>query len=169
MNSLLNKALVLCASIMLTACSMLKENETTPAGSHKPVIVENAQESIKNNSEQPTKIMEQQPKDQNTLQSVNLGSTSTNNEPVGGSMEKSMDQDDKIKMSKALDKAPGKTTSWTNNRTNMHYEVTPIKKVVLKNNPFCRTYKMLSSRGEYVNQVSGTACISEDGNWHPVL
>lgn len=160
MKPALMKALLLSASLLLTACSSITESPT-----HKPATVETAQESIRNAPSSQT--VTEEPNDQNTLQSVNLGAT-TSDAPVGGSIEKSMDPDDKIKMSRALDKAPGKTTSWTNNRTGMSYDVTPVRKVVFKNNPFCRTYQMAATRGSHTKEVSGTACVSEDGNWHPI-
>lgn len=168
MKTVLIKTLLLYALCMLTACSLITDNDSITSNTRKkPVIVENAQESINRNYNQPP-APRTEPRDQNTLQAVSLGSTPASSEPVGGSIEKSMDQDDKIKMSRALDKAPGKTTSWTNNRTGIHYEVTPIRKIVIKNNPYCRVYQTISTRGSFSKEVSGTACISEDGNWHPM-
>lgn len=166
MKNILTKISLLCASLTLTACSLTMDNENTIQNTKKhPVTVENVQESSK---QTPAATPTSEPNDQNTLQKVNLGASAASNEPIGGSIEKSMDSDDKIKMSRALDKAPGKTTSWTNNRNGMHYEVTPIRKIVLKDNPFCRVYQMVATRGSSVKEVSGTACISEDGNWHPM-
>jgi surface antigen len=161
------KTLLLCAPLILTSCSLTMDSDN--AAQKRPVIIENANESIPQPPNQvPANAPKAEPHDQNTLQSVPLGAAPTNNEPVGGSLEKSMDSDDKIKMSRALDKAPGKTTSWTNNHNGMHYAVTPIRKIVLKDNPFCRVYQMVATRGSHAKEISGTACISEDGNWHPM-
>lgn len=158
------KTLLLCAPLMLTACSLTMDSDST--AQKRPVVVESAQESMQQPPQQRPAVPE--PRDQNTLQSVKLGTAPASDESIGGSLEKNMDSDDKIKMSRALDKAPGRTTSWTNNRMGMHYAVTPIRKVVLKDNPYCRTYQMTATRGSHTKEVSGTACISEDGNWHPI-
>ena len=157
------KTLLLCTPLMLTACSLTMNSDN--AAQKRPAIVENAQESTQQPPQRPATS---EPRDQNTLQNVKLGTAPAGDEPIGGSLEKYMDSDDKTKMSRALDKAPGKTTSWTNNRLGMHYAVTPIRKVVLKDNPYCRTYQMTATRGSHTKEVSGTACISEDGNWHPM-
>ncbi len=163
MKTMLMKALLIAAPLVLTACSLTMDSDNTTQ--KHPVIVENAQEATQ---QTPSGAPAAETHDQNTLQSVKLGTAPASEEPIGGSLEKSMDSDDKIKMSRALDKSPGKTTSWTNNRMGMHYAVTPIRKVVLKDNPFCRTYQMTATRGSHTKEVSGTACISEDGNWHPM-
>ncbi len=156
------KTLLLCTSMILTACSLMPESDTT--AQKRPVVVENAQEAAQQAPQQAPSAAE--PHDQQTLKPMALG-TATSDEPIGGSLERSMDSDDKIKMSRALDKSPGRTTSWTNNRNHMHYEVTPVRKVVLKDNPICRTYQMTGARGSHTKTVSGTACVSNDGNWHP--
>lgn len=102
----------------------------------------------------------------NTLQPIDVSNVNTKDPLIGGSIERSMDANDKVKMSKALDKAPGKSTTWTNERMGITYTVTPIKKIVINNNPFCREYETMISRKSYSNSVRGTACIGDDGNWH---
>jgi surface antigen len=167
MKNVLIKTVLFCTPFVLIACSMLTDNDSNAP--KRPVTVENAQESIQQAPQQQMPAPAQAPpNDQNTLQKVNLSAAPSSSEPIGGSIEKSMEKDDKIKMSRALDKSPGKTTSWTNNRNSMHYAVTPIRKIVLKDNPFCRTYQMTATRGSYTKEVSGTACVSDDGNWHPI-
>ena len=167
MKNVLIKTVLFCAPLVLTACSLLMDNDNSAP--KRPVTVENAQESMQQAQPQQAPAAPQaEPNDQNTLQKVSLSTTPASSEPIGGSIEKSMDNDDKIKMSRALDKAPGKTTSWTNKRNNLHYAVTPIRKIVLKDNPYCRTYQMTATRGSYSKEVSGTACVSDDGNWHPM-
>jgi surface antigen len=162
MKNVLIKTLLICASLTLTACSWLNDNSTQ----RQSASVENAQESIQQSSQAPAN--EPEAKDQNTLQKVSLGAAPASPEPIGGSIEKSMDSNDKIKMSRALDKSPGKTTSWTNNHSGVRYDVTPIRKIVLKDNPICRTYNMVATRGAHNKEVSGTACVSNDGAWHPM-
>ena len=109
-----------------------------------------------------------QASDQNTIHEVNLGKTSASGELIGGSIEKMMDADDKLRMSRALDKSPGKTTTWQNPNTGISYAVTPVKKVVLRDNPFCREYRTTASKGEQSKEMTGTACVATDGNWHTV-
>jgi len=102
----------------------------------------------------------------NTLKPIDVSNVNTKDPLIGGSIERSMDANDKAKMSKALDKAPGKSTVWTNDRMGITYTVTPIKKIVINNNPFCREYETMISRKYNSNTQHGTACIGDDGNWH---
>lgn len=81
---------------------------------------------------------------------------------------KSMTQEDKNKMSRAMDAATGKSTHWTNSATGVSYTVTPIKKVVIEGNPFCRRYTVLVEQGDYKRDISGTACVTTDGSWHTI-
>lgn len=81
---------------------------------------------------------------------------------------KSMDANDKSKMSRALDSGTGKATHWVNSSTGMNYTVTPIKKVVIENNPFCRQYLVVVARGANQKEISGTACVTTDGSWHTI-
>lgn len=167
MKKVIVTTLLLITSLTLTACSIMHDNEqSTKRPNQPPVAVENAQVSTPTSQSTPSATSIDH--DQNTLPTTPLSAPPANNEAMGGALEKSMEKDDKIKMSRALDKSPGKTTSWTNNRTQIHYEVTPVKKIVLKDNPYCRTYTMLSIRGAYSKEISGTACVSDDGNWHPL-
>ena len=80
----------------------------------------------------------------------------------------SMDGTDKQKMSRAMDSATGKPTTWVNARTNISFTVTPIKKVVIENNPFCRQYHALAEKGERRKEATGTACVMSDGSWHTI-
>lgn len=80
----------------------------------------------------------------------------------------SMDANDKLKMSRALDAATGKATHWTNNGSGVSFTVTPIKKVVIENNPFCRQYLVEVSRGSNQKELTGTACVTTDGSWHTI-
>jgi surface antigen len=100
------------------------------------------------------------------LKPIDVSNVNTNEPLIGGSTERSMDANDKLKMSKALDKAPGKSTEWTNDRTGITYNVTPVKKIVINNNPFCREYETVITRRSNSNTLTGTACIGDDGNWH---
>lgn len=81
---------------------------------------------------------------------------------------KSMDADDKLKMSRALDAGTGKATHWENGATGVSYTVTPIRKVVVQGNPFCREYAVEAKRGSVVKNGGGTACVTTDGSWHTI-
>jgi surface antigen len=84
---------------------------------------------------------------------------------TGGTIGTSMDALDKVKFSHALDKSPGKSTSWTNDSNGINYTVTPIKKVSINGNPFCRQYEVVAVKGESHRTVNGTACVAADGAW----
>lgn len=99
---------------------------------------------------------------------VPMGSATVAGGPIGGSIEKSMDEADKLKMSHAMDKAPGKSTHWVNENTGISYTVVPIKKVVINGNPYCREYNTTALRANKEKQVNGTACVGPDGNWQAI-
>jgi surface antigen len=80
----------------------------------------------------------------------------------------SMDATDKQKMSRALDAATGKSTSWVNGRSGIKYTITPIKKVIIQNNPFCRQYQADAEKGDSKKAMNGTACVMTDGSWHTI-
>lgn len=101
-----------------------------------------------------------------TQVATNLDSNST---ALGGSIENSMDKYDKEKVSHALDKPVGKTTEWVNESTGITYTVTPMKKLTYNGNPYCRQYKIISSRNDKNNEMTGTACVSsKDSTWRLV-
>ena len=79
-----------------------------------------------------------------------------------------MDRDDKRKMSRALDAGTGKPTHWENGATGIGYTVTPIRKVTVQGNPFCREYSVQATRGGNTKNMGGTACVTSDGTWHSI-
>jgi surface antigen len=81
---------------------------------------------------------------------------------------KSMNEEDKSKMSKALDAALGKSTRWENGITGIHYTVTPTQKETIQGNPFCRQYQVIAMKGENRKVINGTACVTTDGSWHTI-
>jgi surface antigen len=88
---------------------------------------------------------------------------------IGGAVEQAMDETDRSKMMHAMDKAPGKSTHWTNVNTHMQYTVTPIKKIHFQDKDYCRQYQMTAmDANEKEQSVQGVACIASDGNWHTV-
>ena len=86
--------------------------------------------------------------------------------PVAGS-DGAMDELDKSKLYHALDGGIGKSTSWDNVATGTEYTVVPTEKVTLSGNPYCRKYTVTSVRNNNSRQITGTACVSSDGAWHP--
>lgn len=84
---------------------------------------------------------------------------------VGGNIRSSMDKADIVRMSRALDKSPGKTTTWISVKNGTSYTVTPIKAVTVGKNHFCRLYSLTAEKGESKRQTSGTACVGADANW----
>jgi surface antigen len=87
---------------------------------------------------------------------------------MGGSVRKSMDSVDLSKLSRAMDKAPGKSTTWVNGATGIKYTVTPIRVVTVNDNHFCRTYSLTAERNNSKRATSGTACVGTDSSWHDV-
>jgi surface antigen len=81
---------------------------------------------------------------------------------------KSMSTSDKLKMSRALDAGIGKSTTWKNSATGISYTVVPSRKVVIQNNPFCREYQVTMTKNQSQQALRGTACITDDGNWHTI-
>lgn len=79
-----------------------------------------------------------------------------------------MDENDKSKMLHALDKSPGKSTSWVNPTSGIRYTVVPTQKVVIGANPYCRKYLITTNKNESRNQYTGTACVGQDGNWNTI-
>ena len=97
-----------------------------------------------------------------------LGAGTAPGVAIGGSIGQSMDAFDRVKLSRALDKSPGKPTSWVNQGTGVDYTVTPLRKVTVNGNPFCRQYQTVATKGESKQQMTGTACVAADGAWSEV-
>jgi len=87
----------------------------------------------------------------------------------GGSIAApSMNDSDKAQMAHALDSPLGKSVQWTNGGTGYSYTVTPVRKVVINQNPFCREYGLVIVKDGNREAVRATACVTTDGNWHRV-
>lgn len=90
-------------------------------------------------------------------------------EAVGGHISLSMDENDKSKLSHALDKPLGKSTQWTNQNTGTMYTVVPTEKLTVNGNPFCRKYTVTASKGDKSRETNGTACVAPaSSNWESV-
>lgn len=93
--------------------------------------------------------------------------------PVGNkdpsSITAAMDENDKNKLSHALDSALGKSTEWENKMTGVKYSAVPIEKLTIDGNSFCRKYKITSTQNGVSKETFGTACVSPtDSNWERV-
>lgn len=97
-----------------------------------------------------------------------LGAGTVAGVPIGGSIAGSMDENDRVKLTRALDKAPGKATDWTNANSGTHYTVTPIRKLTVNGNGLCRQYQVVAERSGQSQQMTGTACVASDGAWSEV-
>lgn len=97
-----------------------------------------------------------------------LGAGTTPGVAIGGSIASSMDEIDKTKLTRALDKSPGTSTQWVNESTGTHYSVTPIKKTSVNGNSLCRQYQLSATRNGNTQSMNGTACVASDGAWSEV-
>lgn len=119
----------------------------------------------------PTKPLDEKtltPSKEGVYTNTPQNTLTTSNTAIGGDILQSMDGNDKTKMSRGLDKAVGKQTSWTNEATGIQYTVNPIQKVVINGNQFCRKYTLTATKGENTREVNEVACVGTDGEWHGV-
>ena len=89
MQTALIKLCIIVVSIALTACSTTHEAATSST-----VESATAEKAV------PTTPVVAKASDQNTIPETNLSKTSASGELIGGSIEKMMDADDKIRMSR---------------------------------------------------------------------
>lgn len=107
--------------------------------------------------------------DSGTVGDISVNSTViASGQPLGGYLEQYMDNNDKVKMGRGLDGAIGKATTWTNPVNGAKFTVTPIRKVNMEGARYCRTYNVIMTKQSSRDQVSGTACIGQDGIWHVI-
>lgn len=84
---------------------------------------------------------------------------------IGGSIGRSMDDVDKLKVNRALEKAPtNRTTSWSNPDNGNRYSVTPVSTYRKANRP-CRNYVMTAIVDGKAEKIRGRACRQSDGSW----
>lgn len=85
---------------------------------------------------------------------------------IGGSIGKSMDEQDRMRMSRALENnSIGQPAYWTNEKTNANYTVVPVRNVTYDGNPYCREYRTTAVIAGKRQQLYGTACRQPDGTW----
>lgn len=149
---------VFCTALILSACSMFSGNEETTAATPAVPAQANAN-AVANAGMIGSEVNQQTGQEQNVV--VNMtGGTSI--------APPSMNANDQSRMSHGLDAALGKSDSWSNASTGYSYTVTPIKKVLINGNPFCREYGLVIVNNGNREAIRGTACVMTDGNWHRV-
>lgn len=88
---------------------------------------------------------------------------------IGGAIGKDMDEQDKLKMARALEtNNVGQPAYWQNANTGADYTVTPVKNVSHAGNRYCREYRTVAIIAGKKQQMYGTACRQPDGTWKTV-
>jgi surface antigen len=103
-----------------------------------------------------------------TLKSYDVSQVDVANPAIDSRIFNTMDENDKFAASRALDKGLGTTTEWTNKRSGITYKITPLKKIIIKDNPYCREYAAALTNNAMTTSAAGTTCIGENGNWHTI-
>lgn len=102
-------------------------------------------------------------------QLVAIGAGSLIGAYMGGKIGQSMDQQDQMRMTKALENNNvGQPAYWHNQKTGTSYKVTPVKNVQVKGNKYCREYRTTADIAGKQQQMYGTACRQPDGSWKMV-
>jgi surface antigen len=97
-----------------------------------------------------------------------LAETDAKGGPLGGRLAAGMDEIDLSKVARALDKAPGTETKWTNAVSGVTYAIKPVQKITVSGYQFCRSYAFTREKGGDVQQMNSRACIGNDGAWQDV-
>lgn len=87
---------------------------------------------------------------------------------VGGSIQGSMDVNDRAKMSHALDNALGKSSHWVSASSGITYTITPTQKVDVAGYTFCRRFTGSAMKNGNTRTTSGTACVDANSNWQAI-
>jgi len=88
---------------------------------------------------------------------------------IGGAIGKNMDENDKMRMNRALDNNEiGQPAYWHNANSDANYEVVPVKNVSYQGNEYCREYRTVAKIAGKKQQMYGTACRQPDGSWQAV-
>ncbi len=87
---------------------------------------------------------------------------------LGGQIGKTMDRQDRLEMTRALDTAPtGRAVVWSNPDTGYRYTVQPTRTYYHAQQP-CREYITKALIGGKTQQIYGQACRQADGSWRVV-
>jgi surface antigen len=85
---------------------------------------------------------------------------------LGGSIGKSMDETDRLRMNQAMEaNSVGQPAYWQNQKTGTNYTVVPTKNVTVDGNQYCREYRSTADISGKKQQIYGTACRQPDGAW----
>lgn len=144
------KYFALLVTLTLAGCSSVTENSNVAAGTGTTTA----------------SVIETTPA-QDLTPPPELSATS-GNEWLGGTAGRAMDKNDQTALSHALDKAPGKSTHWTNKLNGTDYTVVPTRKITINGNPYCREYHVTITSGSNTRERTGTACVGQDSNWQEV-
>lgn len=88
---------------------------------------------------------------------------------VGGSVGRSMDEVDRLYVSRSLEYVPShRVTAWENPDTRTHYEVEPLRTYQREDGRYCREYQTKALIGGRWQQTYGTACRQPDGSWQVI-
>jgi len=84
---------------------------------------------------------------------------------IGNQIGQAMDRQDKVNMQNAIIHTPvGKQAQWSNPKSNITYQVRPVKNYHSKGR-YCREYQTrVKIKGEW-KQAYGRACRQPDGSW----
>ena len=87
---------------------------------------------------------------------------------LGGKIGQSMDEVDRMKMRRALERTPtNQTTRWVNPDNGRHYAVTPKRTYQREGQP-CREYTTTAIIGGKKQEIYGTACRTAEGSWRVI-
>lgn len=85
---------------------------------------------------------------------------------LGNQIGKSMDEQDRMRMTTALNNNDvGQPAYWKNANSGAAYQVTPVKNVSYDGNPYCREYQTTATINGQRQKMYGTACRQPDGSW----
>lgn len=100
-----------------------------------------------------------------TVAQTNTNTNSMSGGSIGGYLRSAMDENDKSKLSHALDKSPGKETHWVNQNSSISYTVVPTRALSINGNAHCRKYSITAINSGHTEKSLGTACVDSDGSW----
>lgn len=84
---------------------------------------------------------------------------------IGSEIGDSMDRQDRMEMTRALEKnRDGRASHWVNPNNGYDYEVTPTK-TYYRGSRACREYTTTAIIGGKKQRIYGTACRTSDGDW----
>ena len=88
---------------------------------------------------------------------------------LGDQVGKSMDQQDRMRMTSALNNnSVGEPAYWRNAKTGANYKVVPIRNVAVSGNKYCREYQTIATINGQQQKMYGKACRQPDGSWKAV-